>query len=188
MTPKVAPYEKAIRMLLLLIVVGYIFQRLFPTVAASEVMGGLTGLSVGALLACSLGAYKAYTELRRGFLYPLRTVSFYLGIFSVLIGVGWMAYEIAIGSPEAGQAVMWTAVLTGSFVLSMPYLYLDDVRLEHRIGFITTVLPIFGIQRIVEEEGRMLVRGNEGIEITVFEGQLGTERYYELRERVNAIR
>ena len=187
MSPRVPSYEKAIRFQLLALIAGYILQRV-AFGASSTVAGILTGISSVMLLVCLYAAYKFYRELKAGFLFPLRTISYYLGIISVIIGVVWLIYEITSGSPKAPEALMWVAVLTGSFVLSMPYVYLDSVRLEHRLGFTVTVLPLFGIQRIDEEDDRMLIRGKDGLEITVFEGQLGSAHYNELRTRVIAIK
>ena len=187
MNGRLAPYEKIIRVTTMLLLIGYLATYFYPVVMSAWPSYVMIGLAAVIYAMAALEVTQIVQRVRAGHLFFLRTISFYtnIGMFAIVIGV--FVVDLVVGGGIDGGWVspfVLVALLVGYWTQTYPYVYLDSVRLTHRIGTTTTTIPLFNIDGVSEDEQGVLVTAENGTQVAIYASALPAEQYASVRSRL----
>ena len=181
------PVEKIIRIGTLVLMALWLGAYFLPASMQGWPALAMLVIAVVLYLAVALELYQVITRIRQGHLYFLRTVSFYtnIGIIAV-VAVVYLSDFFVNGQLTGGWQMPFVllVLMLAYFTQTFSYLYLDSVRLTHRLGTATTTIPLFAIAEVKEEETGLTVTAENGTEIYIDEGSLPKAQFATVRSRL----
>ena len=146
------PVEKIIRIGTLVLLAFWLAAYFLPATMRgwpSMVMLVIAGVLY---LAVALELYQVIARVRQGYLYFLRTVSFYTSLGTIALVAGIYLVDVIVdGQITGGWEIPFVVLvlLLAYFTQTFAYLYLDSVRLTHRLGTSTTTIPLLDRKSVV---------------------------------------
>lgn len=181
------PVEKIIRIGTLVLMALWLATYLYPICMQGWPAIGMIAVAVVLYLAVALEIYQVVSSSRQGHLYFLRTISFYTNIVILVVVMGnYLVDVIGDGQINGGWEMPFVlmVLLLAYWTQTFSYVYLDSVRLSHRIGTTTTTIPLFNISQVREQEDGLLITAENGTEIFLSEKAVSADRYADLRSRL----
>ena len=181
------PVEKIIRIGTLVLMALWLAAYFLP--ATMQGWPSLIMLVIAGVLylAVALELYQVITRVRQGHLFFLRTVSFYTNIGIIAIVAGFYLVDIIDDGQITGgweMPFVLLVLMLAYFTQIFSYLYLDSVRLTHRLGTLTTTIPLFAIAEATEDETGLSIIAQNGTEVYINESSLPKSQYNTVRSRL----
>lgn len=190
MKHKLAPYQIIIRVGVLVLFICWFALQLQPDFFPELINVVSLVISVLLLFCFCLDVGRRYAEYRAGNFYLLYTGGTVLSILVALSMPIVIGIQLAVVGPanvDVTESFLLYTLCNAVGFQTYSYLYLDSVRVEHRVGTKVTVFPRYEIAEVTEDQGELLIVSGTEEKMVVTAKQLPAARYSELRTRVSAL-
>lgn len=167
-------------------VIGVFYASQFTEGRFSSVLLGLlTAASLAVLLMFALEVYRLYKDYSEGYLFPIRSLTFFIVCLSLVAMPVLGVYGMATGNTLGAANTLLVSVFLWLMVNNLFYVRLDSIGLESKSGFFTSkYVPLFEITEVEESEGSLTVSQQEGPNIRLFKSFFFPAGWEAIRERL----
>jgi len=173
---------------LLLVLAVFFYYQIREGAFGGFGMGLMSALSVIVLLMTVLEVGTMTQDYRAGFLYPMRTMTLFVGGLTLLaLPILFIGYFLGAFAFHPSTMLL-LPVFVFLCVRAVFRVRIDRVSLYAKIGFRPAYnVPLFGIQRVTETERQITVETSEGKQIVLLRAFFFPAIWQRLRERLQGL-